>query len=176
MRRFLLGLSIAFSLLICTALPSGGADKNEKRKSATRNIEISPFDVPRSLDVPPEFLERLSKELPHQLSGTNKFKLIFNHGDAPADLAGPALKLTGTVIDFNAGNRAKRYLIGYGLGAAHVAAHVKLTESATGQTVLERDVSTTMSGGGFGGSTSGMAGQLAKEIARVVKKEPFQER
>jgi hypothetical protein len=171
MRGFLPSLSLL--LLISVAMPNSGADKNEKRKSALPNLEISPFDVAKDVDVPPDFLERLAKELPHQLAGTKKFKLIFSHGDAPADLAGTALQLKETLIDFNPGSRAKRYLIGYGIGAAQVVAHVKLTDPATGQTVFERDIPAKMIGGGFGGSVSGVADQLAREIARALKKGPL---
>jgi hypothetical protein len=171
MRTFPRGLSLL--LLICLAVPGSGADKREKKKSAYSNVEISAFDVKKGIDVPQDFLDRLAKQLPHRLADTKKFKQVSSHGESPAGQNGPALQMTGTVVEFNSGSRAKRYLVGFGVGAADVVAHIKFTDTAKGETVFERDVTAKMTGGGFGGSINGVADELAREIARVVKRESF---
>jgi hypothetical protein len=82
------------------------------------------------------------------------------------------LLLTGKIVEFDPGSRGKRYL-GFGGGAATVVAHVKFTDK-TDQTVLfERDLSGKLVAGAFGGSASDAAYELAREIARTVKKQAF---
>ncbi len=46
------------------------------------------------------------------------------------------LILRGTVLDVSAGSRAKRYLVGYGAGAAGSKATGELVDAATGQVLL----------------------------------------
>ena len=171
MRSFLLGLFL--SLLVCFAAPGHAADKKQRKADKYSNLEVSTFDVSNDIEVPPDFLERLTKELPHRLADTQKFKRVFDQGDTSADKSVPTLVMRGFLTDFTSGSRAKRYLVGFGAGAAEVVAHVKFVDAVTSEAIFERDITAKMSGGAFGGSTKGIADQLVKEIVKVVKRESF---
>jgi hypothetical protein len=171
MRNSLLCLFI--SLVVCFAAPAHAAGKKQKKASKYPNLEISSFDVKDDIDVPQGFVQRIRKELPHRLADTQKFNRIFDEGDGVADKNAPTLVMKGSLIDFTSGNRAERYLIGLGAGAAEAVAHLKFVDAATGEAVFERDVTAKMTRGTFGGSSNGVADQLVKEIVKVVKNETF---
>jgi uncharacterized protein DUF4410 len=168
-RKCVVILSLAMALPF--AVVSAGAQKKEKTTSKYQNLELVAFDVKKDVQVPPDFLEKFAKELPNQLAKTKKFKQVLSQGETPADRTSPTLRMTGTLVEFNPGSRAKRYFGGYGAGAAEAVAHIKLTDETTGEVVFERDITGKMSSGAFGGSASGVAGQLAREISKVLKKQ-----
>ena len=171
MRTFVLGLSLA--MLISFTAQNGWADKNESKKGEYASIQVCSFTVKKNLEVPPEFITRLQKNLPSQLTGTKRFKHVYNFEDPSTDPGGPALQMAVTVIEYDSGSRAKRYLVGFGAGTAEAVAHVKLVKTGTDEIVFERDVTAKMSGGAFGGSSNTLADQLAKEIAKVTKRAYF---
>jgi hypothetical protein len=169
MPRYLTGLS--FLLLAVIAPPLSFAANHEK--GVRPNIAISVFEVDKGAEIPEDLVGKLKEELPRRLTDTKKFNRIFTTQDFPENQSVPTLRLTGTIVAYDSGNRAERYLVGFGAGAARLVAHIRFTNSATGRTVFERDVTGKIRGGMYGGSSSGVADQLAKEIARVVKSESF---
>jgi hypothetical protein len=165
-------LAGVFFLLMAVITPSlGFAEKHEK--GVRPNIAISTFDVDKDVEIPEDVVGKLKAELPRRLTDTKKFNHIFTTQDFSDNQSVPTLRMTGTIVTFNSGNRAERYLVGFGAGAAKLVAHIRFTNIATGHTVFERVVTGKIRGGMYGGSSSGVADQLAKEIARVVKGESF---
>jgi hypothetical protein len=78
------------------------------------------------------------------------------------------------VKEYKAGSRAKRYLIGFGAGKTKVVADVKFIDMQTQQVVFEKQVDGKVMIGVLGGDSMGAANGLAKEIAKVTKKQFFQ--
>lgn len=170
MRGYLPAISLLMVAGICA---SARAEKSPVKESENSRVEVATFNAKENLEVPLAFLERLARDLPHDLAGTKKFRQVFIFGDSKKDHDGPQLELTGTLIEYNPGNRAKRLLVGMGAGAGEAVAHVTLKEKETGKSIFERDVTAKMIKGTYGGSTGNLADLLAKEIARVIKRESF---
>jgi hypothetical protein len=160
-----------FLLLAVITPPLSFAQKHEK--GIRPNIAISAFDVGKDVEIPEDVVGKLKAELPRRLTDTKKFNHVFTTQDFPDNQSVPTLRITGTIVASNSGNRAERYVVGFGAGAAKVVAHIRFTNIATGHTVFERVVTGKIRGGMYGGSSSGVADQLSKEIARVVKGESF---
>lgn len=149
----------------------GKKDKGDKPKSKYAAVEVVRFDVKQGVEIPADYLITLTEELVSQLQGTKLFNQVMREGENPSDPAAASLKLVGTVTEFKAGSRAKRYLIGFGAGKTKIKAHVKLVDRSSGEVVLERDVDGNVVIGAMGGDSIGATRGLAKEVAKETKKK-----
>lgn len=139
-----------------------------------RQIQIGNFDVRDGVIIPDSYLDLLSTALVRQLTGTKKFsKVVGPKADAASDSDGPIANLTGVITEFQNGNRAVRYLVGFGAGKTKIVARVKLVDGATGALLLEDDVDGKVIMGPAGGESDGAATGLAKEVAKVVNRRLF---
>jgi hypothetical protein len=138
-----------------------------------KSIEISRFTVEPGANIADDFLIAISNDLTEQLRKTKKFEIVRLEGADAGDLPRPALRLTGVVKEFKPGSRAKRYLIGFGAGKTKVLADVKFIDVQTEQVVYEKEVDGKVVIGVFGGDSMGAAQGLAKEVAKVSKKQFF---
>jgi hypothetical protein len=150
-----------------------GPAQAKVEKNRYQQIEITKFEVKEGVEFPPDYLADLTNELAAQLRETEKFRQVSREGEAPAEANAPALKLSGTVTEFKAGNRAVRYMVGFGAGRTKVKAHVKFTDRATGEVLYEGDVDGKVIMGVFGGDSRGATRGLAKEVAKVARQQFF---
>jgi hypothetical protein len=110
------------------------------------------------------------EELVRELSATIRFYQVLRQGETPAEANTPTLQLVDTVNEFNKGNRAVRYMVGFGAGKTKVKAHVKFVDSATGDILFEKNVDGKVWIGFIGGESIGATRGLAKEVAKVAKR------
>ncbi|HEX8649937.1 MAG TPA: DUF4410 domain-containing protein [Pyrinomonadaceae bacterium] len=167
-----------FSLLAVLALVAtvvaGGQKKDDGLKNQYQNIEVAQFDVKEGVEFPAENMTGMMDEIVSELQDIKKFKQVTRAGATPVDAASaPTIQLVGTVTEYKAGSRAKRYLIGFGAGKTKVVAHVKFIDKATGNVLLERDVDGKVVLGLFGGKSKTSLRDVGKEIASVAKKKFF---
>jgi hypothetical protein len=167
-----------FLVLLCLiAVAAVNAPAQGKQTQSNKNkyqaIEITRFDVKAGTDLPPDYLNELMKDVANQMYDTNKFKQVARPGEALANPNEPAVRLVGTVTEFKKGSQMKRYMIGFGAGKTKIVVHIKFVDVATGAVVLERNVDGKVVIGLFGGKSEGATNGVAKEIAKVVKKEFF---
>jgi len=87
------------------------------------------------------------------------------------------LELTGRLVDFAAGNAAKRLMVGFGSGRAHAGFEFTMKDAATGETVWQKTVKQTASFW-FNGTTSSSAerSELPEGVARKLVQELKKER
>lgn len=128
-------------------------------------VEIDSFLPAPNVNFPREYQNALVDDIARELSVEFPTLMILRQGDrAPGE---PVLRISGTVTEFNPGNRAKHLLFGFGAGAAVVRAEVSFQNAADGQTLQERDL--TGSTGLAGVDSQGAAQSLAKKVAKVCK-------
>jgi hypothetical protein len=171
-REFILGL-IVF-LLGCAPVFAQTAKGTADMKNKYQNIEITRFDIQEGIKFPPESRDVIMAQVVEELKQIKKFKQVANTGETISDATGPTVRLSGTITKYKAGSRAKRYFIGFGAGATKVNAHLKFVDAATGEVLFEKDVDGKVWIGLFGGDSSGATRGLAKEVAKVTKKQFFQ--
>ncbi|HRH40085.1 MAG TPA: DUF4410 domain-containing protein [Pyrinomonadaceae bacterium] len=183
----------ALSLIIGLLLAFTSFAQNEKNgNTATQTkqtIEVKKFEIKQGVEFPATAVDVMMAEIVDELKKTNIFGQVLI--DAPAEPAKtdkaegeakpepttepvaktePNLVLTGTITKYEPGNRAARYLIGFGAGKTKVAALITITDKATGKVVLEKTVDGKVIIGLFGGDSNGATRGLAKEVAIVTKK------
>lgn len=170
-REFIFGLFVF--LLGCAPVLAQNTNPAADVKNKYQNIEVVSFDIQEGIKFPPESRDVIMAQVVEELKQIKKFKEVANTGATITDGSGPTVRLTGTITKYKAGSRAKRYLIGFGAGATKVNAHLKFVDAATGDVLFEKDVDGKVWIGLFGGDSSGATRGLAKEVAKVTKKQLF---
>jgi hypothetical protein len=112
-------------------------------------------------------------ELVAQFQETGKFKQVSREGESQGAADVSAIRLTGVVTEFKAGNRATRYVIGFGTGKTKVVADFKFIDKATGEVLYQGSVDGKVIIGFFGGESLGATRGLAKELAKAPKQKFF---
>ena len=136
-------------------------------------LEIVPFNVPAEVNLPDDFKEALQHGLVEQLQKTQLFSHVFLHGQKPDGAPDASLRLTGSITTFNKGNRAERYVVGFGAGKTSLRAHIQFVDTASGMVKFESDVEGKVTGyfKAFGGESKDAADGLAKEVAKDARKK-----
>jgi hypothetical protein len=131
-------------------------------------IEVDRFVSGPDVAFPADYQSALVDEIGRETSLAFEGVIIVRAGQyAPTGYQ--VLRISGTVIRFKPGNRAKRYLIGFGAGATVVEAQVKFTDTATGQALLTREVKGVTWTGIAGGDSKSAGDSLARKIAKLCK-------
>lgn len=176
---------LMLSALICLLLGAASmsaqttAKPDKALKGKYQNIEVAAFEIQQGVEFPVDSLNVMMPEIVDELKKLRKFAQVSSASDAKTATDAktttdtPVVRLSGTVTQFKAGNRTKRYLVGFGAGATKVVAHIKLIDAATNQVVYEKDVDGKVVIGLFGGNSNGATRGLAKEVAKVVGKNLF---
>ncbi len=163
-------LFVTAALLSLVATATLAKDKINKDKY--QYVEVSRFDTATGVDFPVDYQVTVMEDLVKQLEKSKKFKQVLRAGEEAPD-AGVVLKVTGTITEYKPGNRATRYLVGFGAGSTKIAAQVQFTDGESGSVVLDRKVDGKVLMGVMGGNSAGATNGLAKEVVKVVKDRFF---
>jgi hypothetical protein len=123
-------------------------------------VEVDRFIVQKGVDFPAEYQSTLAGDIAREISVEFPTVMIVSEGQG-ATFGGPVLRITGIVTAFTPASPVKRVLIGFGSGAAHVAAVVRFSDSAGGPAILARDLAASWT------SSDG----LARNIVKLCKSE-----
>ena len=144
------------------------ADKREV-KDAYHVVQVGQFEIQQGVDFPAEYLAALHQEIAKQLAQAKVFQQVLQAGQNPADSKEPVLRLSGTITNYNPGNRAKRYFIGHGAGSAEIEARVFFLDGATGRLLMTEELRAVLSYGFFGGKAEGATKDFARQIVTKTK-------
>jgi hypothetical protein len=132
-------------------------------------VAITPFTVADGLDVPSDYLVSLMQDIVSEVQKTKKFRQV-HLGDDVSESESGLLRISGNITQFDKGNRAARYFVGFGAGRSKIQARVTFTDAKTHQLLLEDDVDGKVVMGAFGGDGRGATRGLAKELAKLAKR------
>jgi hypothetical protein len=138
-----------------------------------QSIQITAFEAAKGVDLPPDFQAALVDQLVKQLTESKKFAKVLGPDAAAADPSESRLKLVGVVTNVDEGSRAARAFVGFGAGAAHMSAHVKFVDAASGDVKFESDTTGKLTGkwSMSGGQSVDVAKDLAKNIVKLAKEK-----
>lgn len=163
----------AFMAMLAGLSIAPGAMADDEFKNHYHNIEVRRFDLSSGVELPDDFRVTLMEDLVAQLNDTKAFRQVLREGEKAAEPRSPTLRLVGRVTRFSKGSRAKRYLIGPGFGKTILKAEIRFLDAATGEVRFEKTVDGKVIIGFIGGDSMGATRGLAKEVARVAKKQFF---
>jgi hypothetical protein len=161
---------ILIFLLLLVGIPAL-AQQSSNNKNKYQNIVIGKFDSKEGITLPENYMTKLQEDLLTQFQSSKKFKQVAIEGEFTSNTTVPTLQVVGTITKYEEGNRAARYMIGFGAGKTKIVAHVKFIDIASGAVVFEKDVDGKVVMGLFGGDSKGATNGLAKEVVKVAKKE-----
>ena len=163
---------ITLCILLLSSICCFSQQTNNSKPQTYQNIEVEKFTVKEKVEYEAEKLDNLMSEIIYALKNTKKFQNVMLLAEKPVNTStDPVLKISGEIIQYDKGNRAARYLIGFGAGKTKVKAKLKFTDSASGKLLLEKDIDGSVWIGLFGGDSEGAKSDLAKDIANLVKKQ-----
>ena len=168
--KFRVIILIIFTLCISVGAFAQDA-KNDTAKQKYQRIEITTFAVKEGIDFPAGYTKSLPIAIAEKLKKLGRFKEVMIVDDQKTDVSAGTLRLTGTIIKFDPGSKAKRYIVGLGTGKTKIIANIKITDTTTGEVLVEEIVDGIVTGGFLGGSSSGATKGVAKEIASIIKKK-----
>lgn len=167
---------------------------NKEAAAEKKSLEVTRFEITEGIEFPDPSLDKMMTEIVEELTKTKKFESVsLTPAIAPVRARSDAVEpktetaplstdvslikvddadlvMTGTITKFKPGNRAARYLIGFGAGMTKIVALVKVVEKATGKILMEENVDGKVIIGLFGGDSKGATRGLAKEVASDTKK------
>jgi hypothetical protein len=137
-------------------------------------VQIERFSVAQGVEFPENDLNELMNYLVLHFNDSRRFEQVFLSSDTAATTAPTRrVKITGQVTKYSKGNRAARYLVGFGAGRTKLVADVKVADAETGQVLFEQNVDGHVYGGFFGGNTDQAKGELASEIIKTMTKKGY---
>jgi hypothetical protein len=163
--KYALAIALTIASVSLTAPASAATVHNHKYES----IQVMRFTVEPGSNIPQDYFATMMEELVSQLNRTHRFEEVLREGEKPAGNS-PVLELTGTITQFNRGNRTVRYMVGFGAGKTKIVAHVKFVDAATGNVQLEKNVDGKVWIGFMGGESIGATKGLAKDVAKLARK------
>ncbi len=161
------GCSIAHKMVQMDrcALQAGNATLKDKYRAA----EVDRFDVQPGVEFPPEYVADLQEQILKELEKSKEFQELLRPGQNPVTADSPVLRLTGTISSFNPGSRKKRYVVGYGAGAAEIYARVVFLDRSTERALMTQEVRAVLSGGVFGGNAMNATQDFAKQVVNTTR-------
>lgn len=144
----------------------------EKKFGAFSTVEVASF----STNVGGEAAQQLAGDLPNALmaqlqdskrrgSDTRMFTEVTRASEETQSV----LTISGIILSFEEGSRAKRYLIGLGSGKAYATVQCTFTDKGTGEPIAVATFDGELSGGLFGGSSEGAGKGVIKAIEDFLK-------
>ena len=158
------------ALSVSIMLASAAFGQAATAKSPYKAIEIEKFTVRQGVELSDKEIDELMKATVRNFQASNRFDSVTMAGEATAVEAGRKLRISGEVVKYVKGNRAARYLVGFGAGKTKLMVDVKLTDATTGEVVFNQTVDGDVTWGVFGGSSDGAKGGVSDEIIREMKK------
>jgi Domain of unknown function (DUF4410) len=133
-------------------------------------VEIDRFVVENGVNFPIDYQVALVEDIIREMKRAFKSVEVLREGEPLPD-GKMVLRITGNVIKYKPGSRAKRHLIGFGAGSTVVKAQVKFVDAKSGQVLLDREAQGLTWIGFLGGSSEGASGGLAKKIVGFAKSD-----
>lgn len=112
-----------------------------KNEPKFKSIEVKHFSQVEGVELPPEFSDFLYAELRATLQKKNVTEQVVGEDEVvePADAANSMI-LEGSVLEYKKGSVVKEKLIGFGVGARSLTAHLKLVRRSNHAAIIDKDL------------------------------------
>jgi hypothetical protein len=167
----------SYALLLIVLLVAGCAASRtqvlEPKKAGFENysvLEITDLKNNIGPQVPAEVMRRVPDAIAEKVRALNLFQAV-NRVPAVSEAAPEtnALILEGTIIEYETGSRALRYLVGFGAGKAFATVQLKAIDKATKEEIFRGNIAAEQSMGVFGGSFDEVIQKLVEESVGCIQ-------
>jgi hypothetical protein len=134
-------------------------------------LEITDFKNYVGSEVPPEISQRVPDSIAKKVAALNFFQAV-NRIPVVTEWKSETntLVIEGTIIEYDPGSQAKRYLAGFtGYGKGFVTVQYIAIDKATKEEIFKANVGSEISGGFFGGSFDEAVEKLVEEAVECIQ-------
>jgi hypothetical protein len=148
-------------VVLATVLVMLGISLSAQEKPS---LVVGTFSLANGVNWPYDFKQmQLQTVTELKIKDGNLFEVVT---EAPKDSGAKVYLLDGEILDWHAGNRAERMMVGYGSGRETAKIHYWLTDSATGKKAFEH--TDTIRQAFWGNEYANSVGQLAQPFADKI--------
>jgi len=167
----------SYALMLTVLLVAGCAASRtqvlEPKKAGFENysvLEITDLKNNIGPQVPAEVMRRVPDAIAEKVRALNLFQAV-NRVPAVSEAAPETntLILEGTIIEYETGSRALRYLVGFGAGKAFATVQLKAIDKATKEEIFRGNIAAEQSMGVFGGSFDEVIQKLVEESVECIQ-------
>lgn len=124
----------------------------------------SGYEVDVLNSIPDKIVEEIS-----QYNRLHRDNPLFEEVSRENEQIDDVLLMRGTLVSYESGSRAKRWLIGMGSGKAYITVLVEFIDKANDESIGKIQFEGEISGGIFGGGTGGTAKGVVKAIMKYFE-------
>jgi curli biogenesis system outer membrane secretion channel CsgG len=162
---------LALSVFVCFALGTIATAQTSGTSGPYDVVEIEEFTVRDGVEFPAEDVQKLAQALVNNFNQSRRFSRVFLSSDTQESAPVRRVRISGEIIKYDKGSRAKRYLVGFGTGKTKIIADVKLIDVESGDVVLQHTVDGVVSMGILGGGSDDAKGGLASALIKTMTKK-----
>ena len=145
----------------------------EPKKAGFENysvLEITDLKNNMGPQVPAEVIRRVPDEIGEKVRALNLFQVV-NRVPAVTETAPDTntLILEGTIIEYEPGSRALRYLVGFGAGKAYATVQLRAIDKATKEEIFRGNIVAEQAMGVFGGSFEEVIQKIVDESVECIQ-------
>jgi len=151
---------------------SVSAQQTAAPKKNYENVEVEKFTIEQGVKFPEATLDVMTAEIVAELKKLNKFKQVSlkTVDNAQTEKTENTIALSGAITKYKPGNRAARYLVGFGAGMTKVKARIKFVDTTSGSVLFDKEIDGKVIIGFFGGNSNDATRGFAREVAKIAKK------
>ena len=158
-RLFTFALLILLTAAACSARRVQVISPAREPLSAFSVIEVGEISSNVS-DIESQVPVKIRSDIIKEVSALRRFQSVTRQTDETEGV----LLLKSTILSYEKGSRAKRYLIGFGTGKSYLTMRCTMINKATGEKIFEGDFEGEMMGGLFGGSSRSTENAVVDEL------------
>jgi hypothetical protein len=167
-RKIMLSLGLACIALLVAGVCS--AQDSKKSVDLSKTAVVLPFES--AVQGAPGLPEATRAAVIQTLKDTGTFAAVLTPEEAKDKDKATLIEISARLVDFAAGNEAKRLMVGFGSGRAHAGFEFTLKDPVTGDTVWQKTIKQTAALA-FSGYTSSSAerAELPQKLAKNLVQE-----
>jgi len=169
-RKVVLPLGTACIALLLAGVCS--AQQSKKGVDLSKTAVVLPFES--AVQGAPGLPEATRAAVIQTLKESGTFAAVLTPEEAKDKDKATLIEISARLVDFAAGNEAKRLMLGFGSGRAHAGFEFTLKDPVSGETVWQKTIKQTASYAfNFNAftSSSGERAELPKKVAKKLVQE-----
>lgn len=167
MRSTTKGIALVFAVLVCTTASAAPSCFNVSQFTITAE-DVDTKEEARATTIPEHRLVQIQAAIVQELAKSFSGAKAYSANGQKCPETADSIFIDGKITDFKKGNKALRYLVGFGAGAQKIQIMASL-RSGDGKFTAEGEIVDRKIGGLIGGSEDKGIQDFAEKVVDFVK-------
>ena len=138
-----------------------------ERLSSFSVLEVAEVDT-NVQGIEFEVLTKMRSDIIKEVSDLRRFRSVTGQTEETDGV----LQFESSILSYEKGSRAKRYLGGFGAGKSYMTLRATMINKATGEKIFEGDFEGEIAGGFLGGSSRSTENAVVDEVKDYFRERP----